>query len=47
MWIFILFFKLVITHVACHLGVDPIKIGQKITFAKGLKLKGAKFSFFL
>jgi len=30
-----------------HLSVDPVKIDQKATIAKGLNLRGPKYSFFL
>jgi len=43
---FLIFFNLVITHVACHLGVDPVKIEQKVTFAKGPKHRGQNIHFF-
>jgi len=34
------------SYVNRHASVDPVKIGQKVTIAKGLNLRGAKFSFF-
>ena len=42
----IFLFYLVITHVTCHLGDHSVKIGQKVTIAKGLNLRGQNFHFF-
>jgi len=30
----------------CHLRIDPVKIDQKVTFAKGLKHRAQNFHFF-
>ena len=35
------------SQVNCYTSVDSVKIGQKVTIANGLNLRGAKFLFFL
>jgi len=32
---------------ACQISVDQVKIGQKVTIAKGLKHRGQNFHFFI
>ena len=39
---FLFIFNSLITYVACHVGVDSVKIAKKTTIANGLNLRGLK-----
>jgi len=44
-WLF--FFKYVITHVACHMSVEKVKIDEKDDYCKEAKLLGVKIVIFI